>query len=449
MILRSPLAFMLMFLGAGTVHAANPVKPSVVVHKLAIDIDVAPDGSDVTTVHREQSPASLAAAAQIGQFAVNFNPSLERLDLLDAYTSKADGSQAKVDLAAIRSQLAPGIPDVPIFQDLQQKVMVFPDLGAGDTEVLTYRKYSDHPLFPGQFFWQVNFPPTTAWEDVVITITAPANYPLRTESFGPAFERREQDGKIRYIWHYNATDVIAEDMAELSVWDRLPRIFVSSFPDYRALATDYAKLAEPKAAVTPSIQQRADDITAGITDRRAQAQAIYNWVSLHIRYVALYLGAGGVEPHSAESVMKAGYGDCKDHTSLFAALLKAKGIESQTVLVNLDNAYTLSGPPTLAQLNHAISYLPEFDLYADTTFGVAPFGTLPFQEYGKPAVLVPDMAAQASGSRRRRQHDRRHRRCRRRRYQRRAARDTRASRRPGRAGRPDRSCRCWPAICPQ
>jgi hypothetical protein len=80
---------------------------------------------------------------------------------------------------------------------------------------------------------------------------------------------------------------------------------------------------------------------------------------------------------------------------LFEALLKAKGIESDAVLVNLDAAYTLSGPPTLAQLNHVISYLPEFDVYADTTAGVAAFGSLPFQEYNKPAVLVAGIAAGA------------------------------------------------------
>ena len=68
--------------------------------------------------------------------------------------------------------------------------------------------------------------------------------------------------------------------------------------------------------------------------------------------------------------------------------MRAKGIESHPVLVNLDSAYTLSTPPTMAQLNHAITWLPEFDLFADTTAAVAPFGTLPYREYGKPAVIV-------------------------------------------------------------
>ena len=119
-----------------------------------------------------------------------------------------------------------------------------------------------------------------------------------------------------------------------------------------------------------------------------QAKLIYEWVSKHVRYVALYLAAGGVVPHDADAVLAAGYGDCKDHVALYAALLKARGIDSHGVLINLGDSYRLSGPPSMAQLNHIITYLPEFDLYADTTAGVAPFGTLPFLEYGKPAVMV-------------------------------------------------------------
>ena len=367
---------------------AGAVEPSVIVSKLAIDIIVRADGHATTVTHREVSPASIAAAAQLGQFAIGFNPSLERLDILEAYTRKTDGTRKEVDTGGIRAQLAPGVPNVPIFQDVQEKIVVFPDLGANDTEVVSYRQETERPLFAGQFEWAYEFARTVAWQDVDITITAPADYKLNTESFGVDFTRTEQDGSVRYAWHYHAPDVIAEDLGVISSWDRLPRLFVSSFPDYAAMGAAYAKLAEPKTAVTPRLQRRADAITAGIADRREQARALYEWVSTHIRYVALYLATGGVEPHDAETVLDNGYGDCKDHTVLFEALLKAKGIESHPVLLNLGAAYTLSGPPTMAQLDHVISYLPEFDLYADTTSGVAPFGMLPFQEAGKLAVLA-------------------------------------------------------------
>ncbi len=387
---RATLRKLIVLLALAFATPAGAVAPSIIVQKLAIDITVRADGHATTVTHREQSPASIAAAAQVGQFAIGFNPSLERLEILEAYTRKIDGSRKDVDTGGIRAQLAPGVPNVPIFQDVQEKVVVFPDLSAGDTEVIDYRQETERPLFEGQYEWANEFSRTIAWMDVAITITAPADYKLNTESFGVDFTRTEQDGNVRYAWRYRAPEVIAEDINVISSWDRLPRLFVSSFPDYAAMGAAYAKLAEPKAMVTPRIQRRADEITAGITDRREQARVLYEWVSGHIRYVALYLAAGGVEPHAAETVLDNGYGDCKDHTVLFEALLKAKGIESHGVLLNLGASYTLSGPPTMAQLDHVISYLPEFSLYADTTSGVAPFGMLPFQEYGKPAVLTSE-----------------------------------------------------------
>src|SRR5580698_2326986 len=174
------------------------VQPSIIVQKLAIDIAVRADGHATTTVHREQSPATIAAAAQEGQFAIGFNPSLERLDILEAYTRKVDGSRKDVDTGGIRAQLAPGVPNVPIFQDVQEKVVVFPDLGTGDTEVIDYRQETERPLFEGQYQWADEFSRTIAWMDVAITITAPADYKLNTQSFGVDFTRTEQDGSVRY-----------------------------------------------------------------------------------------------------------------------------------------------------------------------------------------------------------------------------------------------------------
>ena len=367
---------------------AHAVTPSIVVHAYTVNVEVNADGTAVATYHIEQTPSSQAAASQIGQYSIAFNPTLQRLDIDEAYTRKRDGKRVPIDISAIRTQLVPGVANVPMFRDVQQKIVVFPDLGADDTEVLTYHETIEHPLFPGQFTWTNNFGPSTSWENVQVIITAPASYSLRTEAVGIEFERTEADGRARYAWHYRKTEVVAEELIALSTWDRRPRLYASSFSDYAALAAAYYARAVDKTAVTPTIQARADAITQGITDRREQARAIYEWVSLHIRYVALYLAAGGVEPHFADAVLTNGYGDCKDHTVLFEALLRAKGISAQSVLVNLDNAYTLSEPPTIAQLNHVISYLPEFDLYADTTAGVAPFGVLPFQEHGKTAILV-------------------------------------------------------------
>ena len=150
----------------------------------------------------------------------------------------------------------------------------------------------------------------------------------------------------------------------------------------------YAALFAPKVTVSAKVKAQADSITAGITDRREQARAIYEWVNQHVRYVGIELGQGAIVPRDAELVLTNAYGDCKDITVLLSALLKAKNIDSEPVMINAGNGYTLSTTPTLAELSHVIAWLPEFKLYADATAQAVPFGMLPLYEYGKSVVLA-------------------------------------------------------------
>ena len=181
---------------------------------------------------------------------------------------------------------------------------------------------------------------------------------------------------------------IGEPQQYLSELDRGLRFFTSSSRSYDALANAYGALAMPKTAVTPKIQAKADDITAGVSDRREQARLLYNWVSTHVRYVAVLFGDGGLVPHDADSTLTNAFGDCKDHAVLYSALLRAKGISSDLVIVNASNGYTVSQVPEMLSFNHMIVWIPEFGLYADTTSNSTPFGILPQLEYGKPVVHV-------------------------------------------------------------
>jgi transglutaminase-like putative cysteine protease len=273
-----------------------------------------------------------------------------------------------------------------MFDDLKQKVVVFPDLAANDTLVYTVTRRAREAEFPGQFFFVTVYSRLVAWKDARVTITAPKSLPLSIENHETPATHQAQGDNVVYQWTYSAPVPLTEEVAALAPVDREPRFFASTFKSYDDLGHAFAALALPKAAVTPRVKALAEETTAGVTDRRAQAQKLYEWVSRHIRYVGIELGRGRVVPHDADVVIANGYGDCKDHATLFAALLQAKGIASEPVLINANNSYALPDAATLAQFNHLITWIPELKLYADTTAGVAPFGTLPFVEYGKPVV---------------------------------------------------------------
>ena len=351
--------------------------------------EIQADGSDILTQHIEMLILSKGAASALGQFPITYNEGSTDLSITEAYTLKPNGQKIPLDPATIITQQpANSSPLAAIFTDTKQKVLIFPDVQPGDTIVFTEKRINKQLYFPGQFQRQGNFVPTVPVDDATIELIVPKSLPFNTEAHDLDFKKSEKDGKVVYTVHYANPNPQPEQTSLVANMDHFPRYAVSTFKSYDDLARAYAGLIGPKMAVTPKIQAQADSITSGITDKRAKAQAIYEWVSHHVRYVGVFFGNGALVPHDADSVLANAYGDCKDHVVLFSALLKAAGIDSVPVLINATNGYTVPKVPTVFPFNHLIAWLPEFKLYADTTAPYLPFGTLALSEYGKPVVLA-------------------------------------------------------------
>jgi transglutaminase-like putative cysteine protease len=377
-----------------TASAQEPVSPSNIPAKVIAStrrIEVAADGSSRTDLHTETKLLKQNAVGPLSQTAIGYSDLLQQLDVTDAYTLKADGQKIPVAPDAIITQQSPNSRNSPLLSDQKQKVIIFPNVEVGDTLVYN-ADITSKAQIENNFVYDAVIPSALAIDDGTLILSLPRSMApiMETRSINPT---KKNDGdRVVYTLHYSNTKPTMPSKIQ-SPYDLSPRFSLSTFKDYDALANAYSALALPSITVTPAIQAKADEITAGITDRKEQAHKIYDWVAMHVRYVAIELGQGGIVPHSADHVLTDVYGDCKDHAVLFAALLKAKGIDSNLVLINGANTYTLGKAPTLAPFNHMIVWLPAFHLYADTTAGrIMPFGLLPLPEYGKPVIHIGDSA---------------------------------------------------------
>lgn len=380
--------FVLVLPDFGRAQTAPGLEAAIENKLLNEHVVVSRDGLATDTVHIVVKANNEAAAQKIGQQPVEYSEALTDVEIVSAFTLKADGRKIPVSPTAVMTQLAPGASQEPLFDDLKQKVVLFPDVEAGDSIDFVFRKRDKQAEIAGQFMLERHFISLIAIDSADITVVAPKSYLLSAETHEIAFDRHDEGASTIYHWHYSRPKAAELETQLTSWWDRSPRLLLSSFKDYDAFAAAFARLIAPAEKVTPKMQALADQLTKGVSDRRQKAEKLYEWVSRHIRYVAVEIGAGGITPHDADMVLTNGYGDCKDHVVLYAALLKAKGIESAFVLINGRNSYELPKTPLVGQLDHAITWLPEFNLYADTTAGVAPFGALPFPEYGKPIVIA-------------------------------------------------------------
>jgi transglutaminase-like putative cysteine protease len=373
-------------------NAANGVRFKQIKQEAVVDAD----GRHTTIATSQIQVLTAAAASQFAQSTVRFNASLEDVEVLEAYTLKPDGRKLTVDPANIITQKMPQtIALAPLYTDAEQKIVIFPNVEAGDTLVLTDKFTQKLVPLPGQLTLSHYFGRAVAADDTSFTLTVPKSIPLKVSSHEVTPDISAHGDTTIYRWTFSNPTAKATPATLVYDPDAGPHLIVSSFPDYDAFAHAFAGIIVPKVAVTPEIQKQADTITAGITDRKQQARALYDWANSHVRYVGIELGAGGYVPHDPNWTLTNAFGDCKDQAVLLASLLKAKNIPAELVLIHAGNHYKLSALPTPGDFNHMILFLPDWNLYVDTTVPGMPFQMLPVGDYGKPVVhLVPSGAAQ-------------------------------------------------------
>lgn len=326
------------------------------------------------------------------QATVSYSTSAQKAEVVEAYTKKADGRRLDVSKDNYQVQINRGRgKDSPVYSDTTTLTVIFPDVAVGDTVVLSYRLIQTEPLFPGHFSMAQTFFKGTAYDDMRVRFDYPASLWVQYGARGMTEKAKDGKGGRKIVeWTYANPRPVKSQRRNYSVYDpdKETGYAFSTFRSYTEIAAAYGARATPKAAVTERIQKLADEIVKGKTDPRDQARALYEWVATNITYAGNCIGIGVVVPRDLPFVLDNKMGDCKDHATLLQALLAARGIKSTQALVNAGSVYRLPKIPVASTVNHVITYLPDFDLYLDSTSDSTPYGMLPMQVQDKPVLLV-------------------------------------------------------------
>ncbi|NVZ22005.1 DUF3857 domain-containing transglutaminase family protein [Pseudomonas costantinii] len=371
----------------GTAQAKDDAADrSVTIEKNTQSFVINADGSYVLDADKVLLINEERAIRFIAQQSFSYNRSLDTLEIVEAFTQKPDGRKVMVGAEQIKEQQEWASANAPMFQDSRVKVVIFPEVAVGDRLSMRYKRTRKTALFPNEFtdFATTSLNPTERYSR---TYDLPADKPLYADVRGfKASTAAAAPGRKVYRWDYVQAEKTRPEHSAVAYTDYGQFLAVSTFADYNGMAKAYD--ARAKTEVTPQITELAQKLTADQPTPRAKALALSDWVRKNIRYVAVYIEAGGVVPHSAQSVLDNLYGDCKDHVALLEALLKAVAIESSPALINYGNAYTLPTVAALGVINHAITYVPSLNLYLDSTASAIAPGYLPLLDLDKPVLLT-------------------------------------------------------------
>ncbi|MFM0212081.1 DUF3857 domain-containing protein [Paraburkholderia sediminicola] len=374
-----------------TSPSSDDLSPSTTerdVHLFVIQKDGSVEEHDDTVLRANTT----SGVDDIAQRYVWFNKDIEQVQLLSAETIDPNGVAHPVGPEAIRDVQEPRSAGAPSFEDGVLRTVIFPGVEPGSRVHLAFRKTRSKPLQAGTFAYLVE-PTRDPVEMQRLIFDLPADVPLYADARGYiALPPVTENGRTRYEFDYRHGPYAPLEAGAVGYANWGDRLMVSTVPDFASFAVRYRGPAADATMNDPAIVQLAQSLTAEAGDPRAKARILYDWMRLNIRYVALFLGETAAIPHRAIDILHNRYGDCKDHVALYSALLAAVGIHSEAVLLNLGPYYSLPSVPGYGEsaINHAIVWIPELSLYADTTAGGVAFGYLPPGVMDRPVLLVDD-----------------------------------------------------------
>ena len=296
----------------------------------------------------------------------------------------------------------PGVANGELVSDVRAKILPIPASDPGNIVGYEIEQEERLYIFQEQWVFQSSLPTREAR----FTLNLPAGWEYKATWMNFPEAKAASSSPTQAQWVVSDVKAIrAEDdmppwkgvagqmlLALIPPGDSQKKGFVS----WSEMAKWESDLAQGRRDPSPEIKQKVAELTAAAPTTLAKMQALAAFVQHDIRYVAIELGIGGLQPHPARDIFSHRYGDCKDKATLLSAMLKEIGVDSYYFDINITRGGVgAQSPAGLGWFNHeilairlpddlqdpslaAILTLPKIGriLIFDPTNDMAPFGQL-------------------------------------------------------------------------
>ena len=385
-------------------------REAVVYEKLATVYDFNADGTGQKTATIVAHIQSDAAVRQLGVISISYAAQNEHPEIVYLRVRKKDGSVIQTPAEDAQDMPSQVSRIAPLYSDLKEKQIPVKSLSTGDTLEYQVLFHIEKAQAPNQFWGAENFTTNAVILDQTVELRLPKEKYIQVVSPKAQPVITEEGGKRVYRWKTSHPEPapIKEDKKSAPKPDpnTQPTISWTTFRSWKEVGDWYGGLAKDRAAATPEIKAKAEELIKGKSTDDQKIQAIYDYVSTQVRYIGVDFGIGRYQPHAAETVMDNQYGDCKDKHTLLAALLKAAGYDAWPALIS-DSTKPIPDLPSPGQFDHVITVIPrgagpdhaanqEQDLiWLDSTPEISPYRMLVFPLRDKQALVIPDSAPAA------------------------------------------------------
>lgn len=297
--------------------------------------------------------------ASYANVSVNFSPQ-DRITSIRGWSIPPQGKAFEVKE---RDSVETALVDIDggeLINDVRRKLMKIPaaDLGS----IVGYEV--EHEVQPYEMTDEWDFQDTVPVREARYTVRLPAGWSYKVFWLNRAQVEPTQVAPGQ--WRWVATDIVPVKLErQMPPWRGVAARMVLSlqppsgqgggFQSWQDVGSWYLGLTSGRRDPSLQLRQKVQELTANEPDMLHKVQALAAFVQKDVRYVAIELGIGSVQPHPAAEVFAHRYGDCKDKVTLLSSMLKEIGVESHYVLINAARgSVTATTPPNMG-FNHAVA----------------------------------------------------------------------------------------------
>jgi len=284
-----------------------------------------------------------------------------KINGLHGWCIPAQGKDYEVkDKEAIETALR-NVEGSELVSDVRSKLLQIPAPDPGN--IVGYEYEEDEQPLVLQDFWE--FQREIPVRETHYSLQLPPGWEYKASWINYPEAKPTQGGNNQWDWVVSDVKAIRKEAEMPPIEGVAGQMIISLFPPGGASANGfsswlemgnwYRNLTNGRRNASPEITQQVATITASAHTPLEKMKALALFVQHDIRYVAIELGIGGLQPHAASDVFAHRYGDCKDKATLLSTMLSQAGIESFYVVINSERgSVTPQVPANVGTFNHVV-----------------------------------------------------------------------------------------------
>ncbi len=295
-----------------------------------------------------------------GMAAVSFNPH-RKITGLRGWCIPVQGKDYEVkDKEAVEVAL-PKIAGSELISDVKEKLLQIPAPDPGSVVGYEYEEDEQPMVLQDVWMFQREIP----GRELHYSLQLPAGWEYKASWINYSEAKPTQSGNNQWEWVVSDVKGIRKEVEMPPIDGVAGQMIVSFFPpggaaangfsSWQQMGSWYLNLTNGRRDASPQITQQVATLTALARTPLEKAKALAQFVQHDIRYVAIELGIGGWQPHTASDVYTHRYGDCKDKATLLSSMLSQVGVESFYVVINSERGgVTPQVPANVGGFNHVV-----------------------------------------------------------------------------------------------